>query len=320
MNASTTTLTTSDETVLHVHRWVPDGTPRALVVLAHGMVEHAARYAHLAEQLGRAGYAMSAADHRGHGRTTVGGGGPEGLAHLGDEHGFAAAVDDLLVVVEEAQSRHPGAPVVLLGHSMGSFLARAFAARHGERLAALVLSGTAGDPGLAGFLGERLARLECRLRGPRVRSRLMEALTLGPYNRPFRPARTDFDWLSRDEAQVDAYVADELCGGHATAGFYRDLLTGLRWVSEPSTVYRMPRGLPVYLVAGEVDPVGGAGAVREVAELYRAAGLAQVATKVWPGARHEVFNEINRDEVVAELLAWLDTTVTEHARRSTTRP
>ena len=134
----------------------------------------------------------------------------------------------------------------------------------------------------------------------------MEALVLGPYNRLFRPARTGFDWLSRDEEQVDAYVADELSGGHATAGFYRDLLMGLRWVSEPSTVARMPQDLPVLLVSGEVDPVGGAGAVREVAELYRTAGLTRVSTKVWPGARHEVFNEINRDEVVEHLVRWLD--------------
>lgn len=308
MDASTTTLTTADDTVLHVHRWAPADPrrTRAVVVLAHGMVEHAARYAHLAGRLTAAGYAVSAADHRGHGRTVVGGGGPEGLAHLGDEQGFAAVVDDVLVVVEEARGRYPGLPVVLLGHSMGSFVARAFAARYGDRLAALVLSGTAGDPGLAGAVGERLARLECRLRGPRVRSRVMEALTLGAYNRPFRPARTPFDWLSRDEEQVDAYVADELCGGSATAGFYRDLLGGLRWVSEPSTVARMPRDLPVLLVSGEVDPVGGAAAVEEVARLFRSAGLTRVDAKVWPGARHEVFNETNRDEVEEHLVDWLD--------------
>jgi alpha-beta hydrolase superfamily lysophospholipase len=305
MDVSTTALTTSDDTVLHVHRWTPE-KPRAVVVLAHGMVEHAARYAHLAQRLTDAGYAVSAADHRGHGRTVVGGGGPEGLAHLGDEQGFAAVVDDLLVVVEEAHGRHPGLPVVLIGHSMGSFVARAFAARHGDRLAALVLSGTAGDPGLKGFLGERLARLECRLRGPRARSRLMEALILGPYNRPFRPARTGFDWLSRDEAQVDTYVADELSGGHATAGFYRDLVTGTRWVSEPSTAARMPRDLPVLIVSGEVDPVGGAEAVEEVAALFRGVGLTRVDTQVWPGARHEVFNETNRDEVEDHLVGWLD--------------
>ena len=134
----------------------------------------------------------------------------------------------------------------------------------------------------------------------------MEGLVLGPYNRPFRPNRTRFDWLSRDEAQVDSYAADELCGGLATAGFYRDLLTGLRWVSEPSTYAMIPADLLVHVVSGEEDPVGGAAAVDEVAGRLREAGVRDVTTKVWPGARHEVLNETNRDEVEAELQAWLD--------------
>ena len=134
----------------------------------------------------------------------------------------------------------------------------------------------------------------------------MEALVLGPYNRPFRPTRTRFDWLSRDEAQVDSYAADELCGGLATAGFYRDLLTGTRWVSERSTYAMIPARLPVHVVSGELDPVGGAAAVEEVSERLRHAGVRDVTTKVWPGARHEVLNETNRDEVEDDLVAWLD--------------
>ena len=303
MHGSTLTHTVPDGTVLHVHRWLPDGSPRALVQVVHGMVEHAARYAHLGERLADQGYAVYASDHRGHGRTAAG---PDALGHLGDEHGFADVVDDQVALTDHLLTEHPGTPVVLLGHSMGSFVARAYAARHGDRLAGLILSGTAGAPGLLGLVGVRVAELEARLRGPRARSRLMEALVLGPYNRPFRPARTRFDWLSRDEEQVDSYAADELCGGLATAGFYRDLLTGLRWVSEPSTYARFPKDLPVHVVSGEVDPVGGAAAVREVADRLHEAGVRDVTTKVWPGARHEVLNETNRDEVEAELQAWLD--------------
>ena len=317
MDASTFTLTAPDGTVLHVHRWLPEGDPRAVVQLAHGMVEHAARYAHLGERLTGEGYAVYAADHRGHGRTA---GGPAHLGHLGDEHGFASVVDDLLVLTGHVEQEHPGVPVVLLGHSMGSFLARAYAARYGDRLAGLVLSGTAGDPGLMGRVGARIAALEARVRGPRAVSRVMEALTLGPNNRPFRPNRTDFDWLSRDEAQVDVYVADELSGGRATAGFYRDLLTGLLWVSEESTASLMPKDLPVYLVSGEVDPVGGASAVAEVAALFRRVGMRDVSTQVWPGARHEVLNETNRDEVEDALVAWLDQHVPTRAAPAPRRP
>ncbi|GGK70618.1 alpha/beta hydrolase [Ornithinimicrobium pekingense] len=303
MQGTTLSHTVPDGTVLHVHRWLPDGRPRAVVQVVHGMVEHAARYAHVGERLAARGYAVYASDHRGHGRTAPG---AEHLGHLGDEHGFADVVDDLVALTDHLRGEHPGVPLVLLGHSMGSLLARAYAARHGERLAGLILSGTAGDPGLLGLVGLRLAELEARLRGPRARSRLMEALVLGPYNRPFRPNRTRFDWLSRDEAQVDSYAADELCGGTATAGFYRDLLTGTRWVSEESTYAMTPQDLPVHVVAGEVDPVGGAAAVAEVSQRLRRAGVRDVTTKVWPDARHEVLNEVNRDEVEDDLLAWLD--------------
>jgi alpha-beta hydrolase superfamily lysophospholipase len=303
MQGSTLTHTVSDGTVLQVHRWLPGGRPRAVVQVVHGMVEHAARYARLGERLSGEGYAVYASDHRGHGRTAAG---PDHLGHLGDEHGFADVVDDLVALTDHLRAEHPDVPVVLLGHSMGSLLARAYAARHGDRLAGLVLSGTAGDPGLMGLLGLRVAELEVRLRGPRARSRLMEALVLGPYNRAFAPTRTRFDWLSRDEAQVDAYAADELCGGTATAAFYRDLLLGTRWVSEWSTYAAVPSDLPVHVVSGELDPVGGAAAVAEVAGRLRRAGVRDVTAKVWPGARHEILNETNRDEVEDDLLAWLD--------------
>lgn len=306
MAATTFTLPTSDDTMLHVHRWLPAAPPRAVVQVAHGMVEHAGRYAHLAELLTARGYAVYAGDHRGHGRTAPG---EDQLGHLGDEAGFAAAVDDLATLTDRIAQEQPGAPVVLLGHSMGSFMARAYAARYGDRLAGLILSGTAGDPGVLGRVGVRLARLEARVRGPRARSAMMETLVLGPYNRAFRPNRTDFDWLSRDEAQVDAYVADELCGARGTAGFYRDLLTGLIWVSQPATVAQMPTDLPVRIIVGADDPVGGTDAAAEVAALMLAAGVREVTVKSWPGGRHEVLNETNRDEVEADIIAWLDATL-----------
>lgn len=303
MTAQTFSHTVPDGTVLHVHRWLPQGTPRALVQISHGMVEHGGRYAHLAERLAAEGYAVYVSDHRGHGRTAPG---PDELGHLADENGFADAVDDLVALTDHLRAEHPGVPVVLLGHSFGSFLARAYATRYGDRLSGLIISGTAGDPGLLGTLGLRLARLECRVRGPRARSALMEAVVLGPYNRAFRPNRTDFDWLSRDEAQVDAFVADELCGFRASAGFYRDLLTGVIWVSEPSTAAMTPAGLPVHVVSGELDPVGGAEGAAEVAALLRDAGVRDVTLSIWPGARHEVFHETNRDQVEDEIVAWLD--------------
>ena len=302
MADSTFSLTTPDGTAVHVSRWTPEGRPRAAVLVAHGMVEHAARYDHVARLLTDHGYAVYAPDHRGHGRTVTDG----LLGHLGDEGGFAAVVDDLLALGGRIEQELPGVPLVLLGHSMGSFLARAYAARYGDHLAALVLSGTAGPPGLMAWLGLQVASVEARLRGPRAPSHLMTALTMGPYNARFRPTRTRSDWLSRDPAQVDAYEADELSGAVASAGFYRDLLMGLRWVSQPSVAAQMPKHLPVHLVAGEVDPVGGAVGTEEVAALFRDVGMRDVSVRIWPGARHEVLQETNRDEVEADLVAWLD--------------
>lgn len=304
MADSTFTLTTPDGTAVHVSRWMPTGEPRAVVLVAHGMVEHAARYDHLARLLTSHGYAVYAPDHRGHGHTVTSGSGM--LGHLGDEGGFAAVVDDLLALSEQIRAELPGVPLVLLGHSMGSFLARAYAARYGEHLAALVLSGTAGRPGPLAWLGLQVASLEARVRGPQAPSRLMTALTMGPYNAKFRPNRTRSDWLSRDPEQVDAYEADELSGAVASAGFYRDLFTGLRWVSEPAVAAQMPKDLPVHLVAGEVDPVGGAVGTDDVAAMFRDVGMQDVSVRIWPGARHEVFNETNREEVETEFVAWLD--------------
>ena len=305
-DASSFVLRVPDGTPVHVTTWLPEDAPRAVVLIAHGMVEHAARYDHLAQRLTDHGYAVYAPDHRGHGHTVSGRGERGVLGHLADEGGFAAVVDDLLALTDRIEADLPGVPIVLLGHSMGSLLARAYAARYGERLAALVLSGTAGAPGLLGNLGLTVASLEARLRGPRAASHLMTALTMGPYNAQFRPNRTRSDWLSRDTAQVDAYEADPLSGATASAGFYRDLLTGLRWVSQPSVAAQMPRDLPVHLVAGEVDPVGGAAGTEEVAAMFRDVGLQDVTTRIWPDARHEVLHEVNRDEVETELVAWLD--------------
>ncbi|ANS77935.1 Lysophospholipase [Serinicoccus hydrothermalis] len=306
MSDSTFVLSTPDGSQVHLTTWLPEGAPRAVVLVAHGMVEHAARYEHLARRLLDHGYAVYAPDHRGHGHTVSGRGERGLLGHMADQDGFASVVDDLLALTDRIEADLPGVPVVLLGHSMGSFLARAYAARYGDRLAALILSGTAGAPGVLANLGLGVASLEARLRGPRAPSHLMTTLTMGPYNARFRPNRTRSDWLSRDTAQVDAYEADPLSGATASAGFYRDLLTGLRWVSQRSVAAQMPKELPVHLVAGEVDPVGGEAGTEEVAALFRDVGMQDVTTRIWPGARHEVLQEVNRDEVETELLAWLD--------------
>ena len=252
MQSTTTTVTASDGTALHTHRWLPEGPPKAVVQIAHGMAEHSARYARLAEALTAAGYAVYANDHRGHGGTAS----EADHGYFADHDGWDTVVADLRAVTDFAREEHPGLPVFLLGHSMGSFLTRAYVIEDSRELSGIVLSGTAGDPGLLGKVGAGVARTEARLRGRRHVSTLLDKLTFGQYNAAFKPNRTDFDWLSRDEAEVDLYVADPLCGNTFTSGFFADLLGGLARINDRRQVARVRRDLPILLIAGERRPRG----------------------------------------------------------------
>lgn len=304
MQSSTSTLTTPDGTQLHVNRWLPDGPTKAVVQVAHGMAEHSDRYARFGERLTAAGYAVYASDHRGHGSTART---AQDAGYFADDHGWDTVVDDLHLVTEHALSENPGLPFFLFGHSMGSFLSRSFVTRFGGELDGLVLSGTAGDPGALGKVGLALASAQARLRGRRHPSGLMDQLTFGQYGAAFKPNRTKFDWLSRDEAEVDKYVADERCGNVFTSGFFVDLLGGLAAINADSEVARVPKELPIHLIAGSLDPVGAKGkGVQQVADQYRRLGVQDVSVKLWPEARHEVLNETNRDEVMDEVVGWLD--------------
>jgi alpha-beta hydrolase superfamily lysophospholipase len=304
MQSSTFTLAASDGTQLHVNRWLPDGPTKAVVQVAHGMAEHSDRYARFGERLTAAGYAVYASDHRGHGSTART---PKDAGYFADDQGWDTVVEDLHLVSEHAREEHPGLPFFLFGHSMGSFLSRSYAARFGADLDGLVLSGTAGDPGVLGKAGLALAAAQARLRGRRHVSGLLDQLTFGQYNAAFKPNRTKFDWLSRDEAEVDLYIADERCGTVFTSGFYVDLLRALGAINSDAVVSGVPKNLPIHLVAGSMDPVGEQGkGVHRVADQYRRLGVQDVSVKLWPEARHEVLNETNREEVADEVVEWLD--------------
>ena len=304
MESTTFTTMASDGTALFTYRWLPEGPPRAIVQIAHGMAEHAARYARFAEVLTGAGYAVYANDHRGHGQTS-----PLGPDHgyFADDRGFAKVVADLHVVTEHARAEQPGLPVFLFGHSMGSFLSRAYIADYGAELTGVVLSATAGDQGVLGKVGRGIALAESKALGRRHVSPVMDKLSFGKFNASFKPARTAFDWLSRDDAEVDKYVADPLCGNTFTAGFYVDLLDGLTFIHSASTSARVPKSLPIHLIAGSQDPVGdNTKGVEQVAKQYRKAGIEHVTTRYYLDARHELLNETNRDEIMADIVAWFD--------------
>lgn len=303
MRSTSFTYTARDGKELSATSWLPERRPLGIVQIVHGLGEHRGRYERLARALCAAGFAVYAEDHRGHGETA---GSVEALGFFADSGGWDLVVDDLRRLSERARSENPGVALFLLGHSMGSFLARSYIALHGRDLSGVVLSGTSGDPGLLGAVGRRLAAREVKKLGPRVKSPLLNRIAFGGYNRRFRPHRTQFDWLSRDGAVVDAYVADPFCGAVPTTSFFADLLEGLRRISDRESFRKTPPELPVYLFSGRLDPVGAYGrGVRQVARRYRRAGVRDVSLRLYDDCRHECLNELNRDEVTAELIAWL---------------
>ncbi len=284
------TFTSTDGLTVHTYRWdVPEGTPVVGVVqIAHGMGEHAARYARLAAALTGAGWVVYANDHRGHGRTAghdqVGDG---GLGDLGPA-GWDGLVDDVRRLNDLIAAEHPGRPRVLLGHSMGSFAAQQFVLDHSAEVDGVVLSGTtAVDLAAATFDPDAPADLT-------------------GLNAGFEPARTPFDWLSRDEAEVDLYVDDPFCGFGIDAAATRSMIVAAPRLGDADALAAVRSDLPLYLVAGSADPLNVELALLELLEQrYRDAGLVDITTDYHQDARHEVFNETNRDEITANLLAWL---------------
>ena len=294
-----------DGRAIHVHRWLPQGAVRATLLIAHGMAEHGARYARLAQALNQAGWAVYALDWPGHGRSVRS---ADELGHFADHDGWNYALDTLHRVRRQVAQEQAGKPLFLLGHSMGSFLGQHYLVEHGEGLAGAILSATSGSMGAMRAPGALLLRLEGALLGVRHRSALAEALSFKAFNKKFAPARTPADWLSRDHAEVDAYVADPLCGFRCSAALWASLLSAGASLRDPQRLSRIPKSLPVLLIAGSDDAVsGGAPGPELLAQAYRAAGLSDVTVKIYEGGRHELLNEIPqcRDRVTADLLDWL---------------
>lgn len=267
------------------YRWEAEGPPRAVAQIVHGVGEHALRYTALAEQLAARGFVVYAHDHRGHGATRLDGQEPGAIG--GD--GWTELVADVGRMGRVAQEAHQALKLVLIAHSLGSFATQQLLLRHSAEVDLVVLSGTAA-----------LDLLEPALD-------LDAPLGLDVFNAAFQPARTDFDWLSRDEAQVDAYIADPLCGFGLDVPGNKALFAGARQLADNALVASMRPDLPIYVTVGDKDPVnGGLSLVQALIGRYKEAGLTDITLKVWEGARHEVFNEINRDEVFADLFAWID--------------
>ncbi len=314
MKTSTYKFVSDDGTAIHTYRWQPDDPPvKGIVHIAHGLAEHGIRYRHVAESLTSNGYAVFCHDHRGHGQTAAS---PEALGHFADAGGWDRAVKDLQLLMSAERQENPGLPMFLLGHSMGSFMAQQLLYENSNLMEGCILSGSNGDPIRLVIVLDALARLQRFFYGRRARSRLLHRLSLRRANQAFRPVRTSFDWLTRDSAVVEAYVGDPLCGFVGTTQLWIDLVHGARVIARPENRARIPKQLPIYIIAGTADPVSdGCKGLEQLIRSYRSAGLTDVRHKFYPGGRHELLNEINREEVMSDLVAWLDSTAVQVRHR-----
>jgi alpha-beta hydrolase superfamily lysophospholipase len=273
----------SDQTALAGFLWRGSHTSRAILQLSHGAGEHSGRYLGPLRPIIEAGYVVYAADHRGHGLTS-------GMSHLGDfgPGGAPAAIDDMAVLTRRAREEHPGLPLILFGHSMGAMFCPSYLRHHAALLDALVLSGTA-------------------LPGP---------MPKGGFNGGYANPRTAYDWLSRDPGEVDKYIADPFCGIRFSPESLVSFQSLLIRDRGSDTLLNTRRGMPVYFFSGDEDPVHEKLArLNPLVDSFKAAGL-EVTLKLYAGGRHEMLNEINRSEVVSDLLSWLDRTVTTHHKRT----
>lgn len=281
--------------------WKPEGHPRAIVQLVHGIAEHVERYHDFACWLSAQGILVVAEDHMGHGKSV------REKGRLGYFHGgWFAAVEDTYALLKQTAEDYPGVPYILFGHSMGSFMARTILAKYPQSgISGCIICGTAWQPAALLKTALPICNMLCKNGGDKKPSVALQKLMFGSYNKRVERVRTPNDWLTRDNRIVDAYNEDPKCGFTATAGLYRDMLLGISYVQQPDSLNAMDKDLPVLFTAGKEDPVGAYGqGVQQAVEAFQKAGMKQVSCKLYPLCRHEILNEINRGEVYQDILDW----------------
>lgn len=286
---------------IHGCRWTPEQPPVAVVQIIHGIAEYVERYDDFARYLNRLGFLVVAEDHMGHGKS-INGEGIQGYFH----GGWFTAVEDSYQLLQDTRKEFPDLPYVLFGHSMGSFMTRTILEKYPDSgISAAVICGTGWQPKAVLNTGIGVCRMVCKQQGEKKPSKILEKLVFSNYNKRVEHPRTSYDWLTRDSGIVDRYLADPFCGFTPTGGLMRELLTGIRY--EQENLSAMKKNLPVLFIAGGDDPVGnyGKGVLRS-AEAFRKAGMLDVSCKIYPLGRHEILNEINREEVYQDISSWLN--------------
>lgn len=288
---------------LHGIDWPDAGSnPKGVVLVIHGMAEHVARYRHFAEFLNRNGYAVSGYDHPGHGHTD-----PDSTGYIDSADGFHFMVRTISDFMQRSADRFPGLPRILFAHSMGSFLVQRYFQLYDDLPQAVIYSGSNGKPPAILQGGIWISSLLKKIYGPDAKSPFLNKLTFGEYNKPFKPARTEMDWLSRDEEQVDLYIRDPWCGFICSTSFYNDLFKGLKALHAHKPFAGCSADLPILLLSGDSDPVSGMGkGIDNLEQILIDSGATQVQKKIYPGGRHEMLNETNRDEVMRDVLEFVE--------------
>lgn len=288
---------------LHAVRYLPAGEPVGVLQIVHGMAEYVERYEEFALFMAENGFVVTGEDHLGHG----------GSVPAGETYGYFCQQDPATVVVRDVhrlkkmtQEKFPGLPYVILGHSMGSMILRNYLCRYGSGISGAVVMGTATQPGAAVVAGKILAALQAVFMGPRHKSGLLNKIAFGAYNNRISSPRTANDWLSQNEENVTRYEADPLCGFCFTVNGFQTLFELISRMQKPGNIAGIPKKLPLFLVAGEEDPVGSYGkGVKQAADALKNAGLTDLEMKLYPGDRHEILNEDDRQQVMEDILNWI---------------
>jgi alpha-beta hydrolase superfamily lysophospholipase len=290
---------------IFVYKWLPDENVqvKGIVQIAHGMAETAARYEGFARSLTEDGFIVYANDHRGHGKTARD---VEKLGDLGID-GFNSMVENMHGLNERIKKENLNLPIFLFGHSMGSFLTQRYICLYGSELNGVILSGSCGKQGIIIDIARLIAKREIKKIGRSGKSNKLDKLSFGSYNNSFKPNRTAFDWLSRDIKEVDQYIADPFCGTVFTAGFFYDFLGGLKSIADNMEIKNISKDLPIYIFSGDKDPVGKNGkGVLKLVKTYKGHGIKDLTHKLYEDGRHEMLNEINKEEVITDVLKWIN--------------
>lgn len=295
---------TAPDRKIHAVRYLPEGEPTAILQITHGMAEHIGRYEDFALWLTKRGFLVTGHDHLGHGASIRS---KEDYGYFAEEDANGKVLADVYSLTRLTKKAYPGLPYFLLGHSMGSFYARQYLCHYGEELDGAIIMGTGCQPKLSVQAGKLLTTLLAAIQGWHHRSMIVTAVAFGTYNKRIKHARTVKDWLTRDETIVDAYIADERSSFIFTLNAYYAMFTGIGRLYEKTLLARMPKELPIFFVAGEEDPVGDFGkGVRRAAQMCRDAGAKKVDLKLYPKDRHEILNELDRQQVYKDLAQWME--------------